>query len=182
MTVGWAGPYSRSGDGCTQTGCVVESEVIATTSRGKAALGIIIILVFGALVIDMWRYAAADFQYYFSSQFRRWTLLGATAGLLAVVPLAAGGLRQMVYHGRRIVWIENERLIYYDPFFFSVPCADIAALLPVQGFMKRDAIAVITRDGRRKEFAAFGMSIPRDNILKRLRDVLGLKHEPASFR
>jgi hypothetical protein len=153
---------------------MTESETIARTSRAQATLGITIILIFAAIVLEMWRYAAADFEYFFSSHFRRWSLLGVTAGLLAAVPLAAGGLRQIVYHGRRIVWIERGRLIYFDPFFFSVPCTDIAALLPVTGVMGRDAIAVITRDGRRKEFAAFGMSISRDEIMKRLREICGL--------
>ena len=177
MTAGWAGLYFPPGD-APMGARMTKSEVIATTSRAQAALGVIIILIFAAFVVEMWRDASTDFQYYFSSHFRRWSLLGVTGGLLAAVPLAAGGLRQIVYHGRRIVWIEKDRLIYFDPFFFSVACADIAALSPVAGVMGRDAIAVITRDGRRKEFAAFGMSRSRDEILKRLREICGLP-EPA---
>jgi hypothetical protein len=87
-------------------------------------------------------------------------------------------LRQIFRHGRRIVWIEKDQLVYYDPSHFSVPCKDIATLLPVAGFMGRDAIAVVARDGSRKEFAAFGMSISRDEIMKRLREICGLP-EPA---
>ena len=157
---------------------MTERSVIAATSRTKAVMGMVIYLILWLPVLYFWYLALNDWDHLLSSPFRRWALPTMTLLYLSTLPLLIKGLRQIFRHGRRIVWIEKGQLVYYDPSHFSVPCKDIARLLPVAGFMGRDAIAVVTRDGRRKEFAAFGMNISRDEILKRLREICGLP-EPA---
>jgi hypothetical protein len=157
---------------------MTEPLVIAATSRTKAVMGMVIYLLLWLPVLYLWYLALNDWDHYLSSPFRRWALPTMTLIYLSTLPLFIKGLRQIFRHGRRIVWIEKDQLVYYDPSHFSVPCKDIATLLPVAGFMGRDAIAVVARDGSRKEFAAFGMSISRDEIMKRLREICGLP-EPA---
>jgi hypothetical protein len=151
-----------------------EPEVIATASRGNVVFLVAVVLGFGTIVAYFWYDAAGDWESFTSSLYRRWALPTLTFLYLSMLPLAARVLSQILLHGQRIVWIEKGQLIYYHPSHFSVPCKDIAALLPAKGIVGRDAIAVITRDGGRKEFAAFGMSISRDEIIRRLRNICGL--------
>lgn len=153
-------------------------EVIATASRANAIFLAAVVLGFGAIVAYFWYDAVGDWESFTSSLYRRWAVPTLTFLYLGMLPLAMRVLRQVALHGPRIVWIENDQLIYYHPSHFSVPCKDIAALLPARGILGRDAIAVVVRGGGRKEFAAFGMSVSRDEILKRLRTVCGLP-EPA---
>ena len=155
-------------------------EVIATASRANVVFLVAVVLGFGAIVAYFWHDAAGDWESFASSLYRRWALPTLTFLYLSILPLVARVLRQIILHGRRIIWIEEGQLIYYHPSHFSVPCKDITALLPARGIVGRDAIAVITRDGERKEFAAFGMSISRDEIIRRLRKICGLpKPVPA---
>lgn len=155
-----------------------KSEVIATASRANVVFLVTAVLGLGTIVAYFWHDAAGDWESFTSSLYRRWALPTLTFLYLSMLPLVVRVLRQIISHGPRVIWIEKGQLIYYHPSHFSVPCTNIAALLPTSGVMGRDAIAVITRDDERKEFAAFGMNIPRDEILQRLREVCGLP-EPA---
>jgi hypothetical protein len=161
---------------------MAESVVIATTSRARMILGILVVLACVLPVLYFWYLALNDWDRVFSSPFRQWALPTMTLLYLGGWPLFIRGFRQIIRHDGRIVWVAKGRLNYYHPSHFSVPCKDIVALLPVAGYMGHDSIAVVTRDGSRKKFIAVGMNISRDEILKRLCDICGLpKPAPADL-
>jgi hypothetical protein len=72
-----------------------------------------------------------------------------------------------------VLWVEDERLIYMDPSVLSVRCDDIVSVSPAlsNGFA---AISLSLRDGRQETLLGVNMNIPRDEIIRRLREICGL--------
>jgi hypothetical protein len=109
--------------------------------------------------------------------------LGA-AWLFAIVgiPQLLDVFRQVVWHGDRLVWIENGQLIYrYLSRSVTVPCSDIVRVSTwVDGFFNQyDTITLHLRDGSEKVIRSDQFSEDADDIAQRLREALGHKNNPS---
>jgi len=108
----------------------------------------------------------------------------ATACIIAPFALmqVIAVFRQVVWHGARLVWIENGQLIYrYLGRSITAPCSDIVRVSTwVDGFFNQyDTITLHLRDGSEKVIRSDQFSEDADLIAQRLREVLGLKSDPA---
>lgn len=157
---------------------MTEPVVIATTSHAQIVAGILIIVLFGLPVLYFWYLALNDWDHVFSSPFRRWALPTMTLLYLGVLPVFTKGIRQALRRDGRIVWIEDGRLIFFHPSFFSSPLIGITALSLTCDFWGRDQIRISLRDGEERKFHLGPMSIPASALAKRLREICGLP-EPA---
>ena len=150
-----------------------EPEVIATTTPLMAAWLVFMIVGFG--IIDCWAIyeAVSDWERFRSSLYQRWAVPTMTVLYVSLLFMFAKGVRQYVRHGGRIVWVEDGRLIYYDPSHVCVPCSDIVSLTYGTNHGV-PAIGVFTKDGSKKVIRVQGMSISRDEMLRRLQKICGL--------
>jgi hypothetical protein len=153
-----------------------EPQIVATSTVSQNILGWAVMVVSDALVLFCWYLAITDTDHFFSVR-GSWALPGVTL-LFAIVSykILKTSWRAMS-NGGRILWIENERLIYLDPSVLSVRCDDIVSVSPTRsnGF---SAISLSLRDGRQETLPGRNMNIPRDQIMRRLREICGLP-EPA---
>jgi hypothetical protein len=155
-----------------------EPLVIGTTSRSRAVLGMLIPLGVGVFVAYLWFDAARDWEAFFSSRSSRTGVPTITLLWLVMLGVFVKLLRQNTSHGGRTIWIENGRLIFYYPSYFSVPLADITGLSLTYDFFGRKQVWISLRDGGGRKFYLTAMTASPDAILKRLREACGLP-EPA---
>lgn len=109
----------------------------------------------------------------------------ATMWILAPVVLFAtvSLFKQLVFDSGRALWIENQRLIFWHPWLFSVPCDEIVSVsygkAQTSTFVKQKGIALNLRNGGQKVFITGGLSEPRDVIIARLNAALNLRSDPS---
>lgn len=157
---------------------MAEPVIIATTSRGRTVAGIFIVLFLGLPVLYFWYLALNDWDHVFSSPFRRWALPTMTLLYLGAGSIFIKTVQQLLRHGGRTVWIEEGRLNFFYPSYFSEPLTGITAISLTCDFWGRDQIRILLRGGEERKFHLGPMSIPASTIVKRLREIRGLP-EPA---
>jgi hypothetical protein len=91
-------------------------------------------------------------------------------------------LKQVVYNASRLIWIENEQLVWRDPTFFSVPCADIVQVSCGIGgkFAQLDIITVHTRDGAERKIATDALAETCEDVVKAIRKYLRIQSSAIS--
>jgi hypothetical protein len=92
--------------------------------------------------------------------------------------------RQVIWHGRRLIWIENRQLVYrYLGRSITVPCSDIVRVSTwVDGFFNQyDTITLYLRDGSEKVIRSDQFSEDADLIAQRLRETLGHESNPPKM-
>ena len=85
--------------------------------------------------------------------------------------------RQVVWHGRRLIWIENGQVIYrYLSRSVTVRCSDVVRVTTwVDGFFNQfDTITLHLRDGSDQVIRSDQFSEDVDDIAQRLREALRL--------
>jgi hypothetical protein len=107
-----------------------------------------------------------------------------TACIIAPFALAQviAVFRQVVWHGCRLIWIENGQLIYqYLGRSVTVPCSDVVRVSTwADGvFNQCDTITLHLHDGSDEVIRSDQFAEDADVIAQRLREVLGLKSNPA---
>lgn len=151
-----------------------EPQVIATMPRNKALCSVPIILGIGIFVIYLWFDAAQDWQEFFSDRNSRVGIPIITMLWLSMLPIAVKWLRQILSHGARMIWIEDERLIVFYPSYFSASLTEISALSLTCDFWGRDQVRITLSGGSESKLYLTSMSPPPDVIVKRLREICGL--------
>lgn len=153
-------------------GMQTEPQIVATSTPSQNILGWAILAFGDALVLFCCYLAITDTEDFFDVR-GSWAIPGVTLLFAVVTYKAAKTSWRAFSNGGRILWIENERLIYLDPSVLSVRCADIVSVSPSQyyGFA---AIALSLRGGRQETLPGMNMNIPRDQIIRRLREICGL--------
>lgn len=153
-----------------------ELQIVATSTPAQNILGWAVIAFGDALVLFCWYLAITDTDDFFSVR-GSWALPGVTLLFAIVSYKVAKTSWRAMSNGGRILWIENERLIYLDPSVLSVRCDEIVSVSPSRsnGFA---AISLSLRDGRQETLPGLNMNIPRDQIIRRLREICGLPEPP----
>ena len=96
-------------------------------------------------------------------------------------------LSQVVFHNARLIWIENDWLIWRDPKFFSVSCPDIVKVSCGTGgqFSQFDTINFQMRDGEEKVITTNSLAENCDDVVQKIRQYLKLQNpisETHTFR
>src|SRR6185437_11664629 len=94
--------------------------------------------------------------------------------------------RQVVFHGDRLIWIENGQVIWRSAGFFSVPCIEIVEVTAGTGekYSWYDTITFRLRDGSEKVIETDSLDENCDDVVHRLREVLSIRtaDSPPLFR
>jgi hypothetical protein len=174
MMVAWAGRCFRENKIQVKASMKAEPLIIATVPRTRVLVIVLAVLAVGALVIYCWIDAAQDWGDFFSRPYKSWAVPFITLSWFSLLPIAVKGSRQILSHGGRTVWIEDGRLIFFYPSYFSAPLTEIYALSLTCDFWGWDQIRISLRNGGECKFHLARMSIPSDAIVKRLREICGL--------
>jgi hypothetical protein len=96
-------------------------------------------------------------------------LIPATRSLLSI-------FSEVVFHKARLIWIEKDKLIWRDPSFFSLACAEITHMSCGTGgnFSQLDTITFRMRTGEEKVIATDALAEDCDEVVKKIRRYLGL--------
>jgi len=149
-----------------------EPQIVATSTLAQNVPSLAIVALLDAVTLFLWYLAITDSADFFSVR-GSWALPGVTLLFLVVSYKIFKTMRRSLANGGRVLWVEDERLIYMDPSVLSVRCDDIVSVSPAlsNGFA---AISLSLRDGRQETLLGMNMNIPRDEIIRRLRDICGL--------
>jgi hypothetical protein len=88
-----------------------------------------------------------------------------------LLPLLWKILRQMVFDGRRVIWIEDGCLVYLGPDYLTVPCSDISTLSLSYNSRNQEGVELVLSDGNKKFLPTGGLASSGDVIGKRLREI-----------
>ena len=149
-----------------------EPQIVATSTLAQNVPSLAIVALFDAVILFLWYLAITDSEDFFSVR-GSWALPGVTLLFLVVSYKICKTMRRFLSNGGRVLWVQDQRLIYMDPSVLSVRCDDIVSVSPAlsNGFA---AISLSLRDGRQETLLGMNMNIPRDEIIRRLRDICGL--------
>lgn len=84
---------------------------------------------------------------------------------------------QLIVHRGRMIWIENGQVVWKYPGSFTVPCNTVAEVVNGFGekYFQADTIVFRLRDGSEKVIGAGALNEPCDEVVRRLREALGIK-------
>lgn len=82
-------------------------------------------------------------------------------------------MREKINHEGRTIWIENGRLIFYFPSYYSVPVTDIVGLSLTHDLLGQKQVWISLKDDGGRKFHLTAMTDAPDVILKRLGDACG---------
>jgi hypothetical protein len=83
--------------------------------------------------------------------------------------------RQLVFHNRRLMWIENDEIIWKRPSCFSVRCTDVVTIIIGIGERSQfDKITFRLRDGSEKVIETNSLDESSDEVVGRLKQILRL--------
>lgn len=152
-----------------------EPLVIATTSRRGFFWVLLFVGAIGAFVVYAWIDAARNWDEFFSDRYSRVGIPIISILWLAMLSIVARASRQVLGHHGRAVWIENGRLIFFYPSYFSAPLTEISALSLTCDSWGWDQIRISLRHGVERKFHITRMSVPPDALVKTLREICGLR-------
>lgn len=156
-----------------------EPLVIVAVSRRRVWYAAALVLAIGVFVAYLWFDAARDWEGFFVSRNSRLGVPTVTILWLTMLVIAVKWARQVLSHDGRTVWIEDGRLIFFYPSYFSEPLANISALSLTCDFWGWDQIRISLKHGAERKFHITRMPVPPDVLVKRLREVCGLPEAVA---
>lgn len=154
-----------------------EPLVIVTVSRRRVWYVAALVLAIGVFVAYLWFDAAQDWEGFFASRNSRLRIPIISLLWLAMLVIALKWARQLLSHDGRTVWIEDGRLIFFYPSYFSEPLSNISALSLTSDFFGWDQIRISLRHGAERKFHITRMPVQPDVLVKRLREICGLPEE-----
>jgi hypothetical protein len=153
------------------------TEVIAHYKRWKiwACLGLMASIIVSIPIVSILAFGPGDGtrQYHFAERSM------AVFAWFLEIPLIrefVGIFRQLVFHGGRMIWIENRDVVWRYPGAFTIPGADIVKVFGGFGgnYGQLDTITFRLRDGSEKVIKTIALDESCDEVISRLRNALNL--------
>lgn len=98
-------------------------------------------------------------------------LIYVTILLIVFIPILYAGIRQVLFDGRRAIWVQDGDVIYLDRRYFCVACANIAAMTMAYNNRNQEGIEMTLKDGTKKFLLTGGLTVDGDDVLTSLKRI-----------
>jgi hypothetical protein len=129
-------------------------------------LGLALIFIYGWLDFAISRTSVLNYGVYAT-----YALAMGSSIYLAMLPLLWKIFRQVLFDGRRVIWKEDERLIYLDANYLAVSCSEISEISLSYNKRDQEGIELLLVDGSRKFLPTGGLSISSDEVERRIKGI-----------
>jgi hypothetical protein len=150
-------------------------ETIAHYKKWKvwARLALLVLLVLSIPITSVWIFGSADDGGHYSAKFM---IISAWFMAIFLIREIVSIFKQVVFHGARLIWIENRQVIWTRPGFFSLPCKDITKVTGSFDAERPwfDTITLQLRDGSEKVIKTDSLDESCEEVVSRLRNALKL--------
>lgn len=149
-----------------------QRQVLARYSYWKAPATLVPIFGVAVFFIFAWYLEWTDPDG-FTRTYRSYALITGSGLCLIALPTIIRFLRRIAFDGGRAVWVEGEHLIYLDPKFLKVACANVTEVFTTVDYAQT-SLNLKLKDGRTKTVPTGLLSSPPLIILERVKQACSL--------